>query len=117
MNLREDIRTRIEQNLDAMSRGSRKNPADFFGLTPLQKTRMLNTAPGQETRVIRADEFEKIKMFFGGALFVPDCDIMLPEKSDPADLKKDRLVKLWQCSLPERAGGAARFFQPEFAAA
>jgi len=110
MNLREDIRTRIRQNLDAMGRGSRKKLADFLGLTPLQVTRMLNTAPGQETRVIRADEYEKIKMFFGGALSALDCDIVLPEKSDLADLKKDRLIKLWQCSSPEQQEALLAFF-------
>lgn len=103
MNRQDDIRDWINRNLAVMGRGSKKKLADFLGLPPLQITRMLNTDSGKETRAIRADEFEKIKIFFGETSFILSRDITAA--------KRKKLIAILEHSSPEQQEALLAFLE------
>jgi len=111
MNLQDDIRARIRQNLDAMGRGSRKRLADFLGLTPLQVTRMLNNAPGKEIRVIRADEFEKIRIFFGEPATNFDKTVKPVKKHRLNPARRSRIMDIIEYSSPQQQQALLAFLE------
>lgn len=60
------MRTWISDKLAEKGHGARSRLAAHLGHTrPDAITRMLNQKPGKESRVIRAEEWERIKEFFG----------------------------------------------------
>lgn len=89
----DEIRFWIINKLVERGRGSRKALADFLCLDANQITRMLNTNPGKEVRVIRADEWEKIKHFLAPELPVEKID-------KPALLKRIRYIEIYDAAPP-----------------
>lgn len=65
MDLKDQIRIWIKDQLAAQGHGAKGRLAEFLGVRPDIITRMLNTDPDKETRVIRAEELVKISEFFG----------------------------------------------------
>jgi hypothetical protein len=65
MDLKDQIRIWIKEQLANQGHGAKGRLADFLGVRPDIITRMLNTDPDKETRVIRAEELVKISEFFG----------------------------------------------------
>lgn len=65
MDLKDQIRIWIKEQLAAQGHGAKGRLAEFLGVRPDIITRMLNTDPDKETRVIRAEELVKISEFFG----------------------------------------------------
>lgn len=65
MDIQEKIRQWISLKLSERGHGSRGELASHLGVRPDVVTRMLNSQPGKETRVIRAQELIKISEFFG----------------------------------------------------
>lgn len=60
------MRTWISEKLAEQGHGARSRLAAHLGhARPDAITRMLNLKPGKESRVIRAEEWERIKEFFG----------------------------------------------------
>lgn len=94
MNLQDKIKVWVKQQLAEMKHGSKKSLADFLDVTPTQLTKMLNTEPGKEHRVIRAEEFVKIAEFFGKT---PDG--LIPPLSN--DDGKKQLLSIYDRVSPE----------------
>ncbi|QNQ62215.1 XRE family transcriptional regulator [Brucella sp. 6810] len=65
MDIKDQIRLWIKAELAARGHGAKGQLADYLGVRPDIVTRMLNTDPDKETRVIRAEELVKISEFFG----------------------------------------------------
>lgn len=89
----DEIRLLIKSKLAERGRGSRKELADFLGLTPGKLTHMLNTKDDKEVRGIRADEWEKIKYFFNPKQPVEKID-------KPAVLKRIRYIEIYDAAPP-----------------
>ncbi|MBI0002111.1 hypothetical protein H3S83_09770 [Bartonella sp. W8122] len=65
MDIQNEIKLWVKDQLKPMPRGTMKKLADFLEITPTQLTRLLNTEAGKEPRSMQADEFLKIVDFFG----------------------------------------------------
>lgn len=65
MTINDEIIRWITDQLKARGRGSKRELSEHLGVRPDVITRMLNTDPNKETRVIRADELVRISEFFG----------------------------------------------------
>lgn len=65
IDLENEIKLWVKDQIDPMPRGTMKKLADFLKITPTQLTRLLNTEAGKEPRSMQADKFLKIVDFFG----------------------------------------------------
>ena len=65
MDIQNEIKSWVKDQLKPMPRGTMKKLADFLEITPTQLTRLLNLEAGKEPRSMRVEEFLKIVEFFG----------------------------------------------------
>ena len=79
MDIQNEIKLWVKDQIDPMPRGTMKKLADYLKITPTQLTRLLNLEAGKEPRSMQADEFLKITEFFGKwpdnltSPILPDC--------------------------------------------
>ena len=94
MDIQNDIKFWVKDQLKPMPRGTMKKLADFLKITPTQLTRLLNTEAGKEPRSMQADEFLKIVDFFG----------KWPDNLMPSifpDSRKQHLLAMFDSVSPE----------------
>jgi len=94
MDLKNDIKLWVKDQLVTMPRGTRKKLADYLKITPTQLTRLLNLEAGKEPRSMQADEFLKIVDFFG----------QWPDNLMPSifpDSRKQHLLAMFDSVSPE----------------
>lgn len=94
MDIQNDIKFWVKDQLKPMPRGTMKKLADFLKITPTQLTRLLNTEAGKEPRSMQADEFLKIVDFFG----------KWPDNLMPSifpDSRKQHLLAIFDSVSPE----------------
>jgi len=65
IDLENEIKLWVKDQIDPMPRGTMKKLSDFLKITPTQLTRLLNTEAGKEPHSMRVEEFVKIVKFFG----------------------------------------------------
>ncbi len=65
MTITEEIIAWINEQLEARGHGAKGQLAEYLNVRNDVITRMLNTDPEKESRVIRAEELVKISEFFG----------------------------------------------------
>ncbi|QHJ84455.1 MAG: hypothetical protein [Caudoviricetes sp.] len=94
MDIQNDIKFWVKDQIDPMPRGTKKKLADFLKITPTQLTRLLNLEAGKEPRSMQADEFLKIVEFFG----------KWPDNLMPSifpDSRKQHLLAMFDSVSPE----------------
>lgn len=102
MNIQNEIRSWISSQLENMGHGSKGKLAAHLGVRADAITRMLNTEPGKEARVIRADELVKIREFFNAA--PPGLEL----SSDEEDKE---FFSLYGDATPEERAAAKAFLK------
>ena len=94
MDIQNEIKLWVKDQIDPMPRGAKKKLADFLKITPTQLTRLLNLEAGKEPRSMQADEFLKIVEFFG----------QWPDNLMPSifpDSRKQHLLAMFDSVSPE----------------
>ena len=94
MDIQNDIKFWVKDQLKPMPRGTRKKLADFLKITPTQLTRLLNLDAGKEPRSMRVEEFVKIVEFFGQWPDNLTSPILL-------DCRKQHLLAMFDSVSPE----------------
>lgn len=94
MDLENEIKSWVKDQLVTMPRGAKKKLADYLKITPTQLTRLLNLEAGKEPRSMRVEEFVKIVEFFG----------QWPDNLMPSifpDSRKQHLLAMFDSVSPE----------------
>jgi len=99
MDIQNEIRRWIAGQLQKAGHGSKGRLALHLGVRADAITRMLNTGPGKETRVIRADELVKIQEFFGST----------PPRMNPTD--EQEFFTLYEAASPDEREAVKAFLK------
>lgn len=95
-----------------MGKGGQKKLADFLELSPLQISRMLNNpALKRQTRKIQADEFERIRIFFGESSSVFKQESTAEKKRKFSAGTLERLLDILECCTPEQQEALLTFIE------
>ena len=92
MDIQKELKNWIASELKDRGRGARGKLAEHLGVRPDAITRMLNTDPDKEARLIRADELVKISEFLGAAppgIGISDLDFLQKYNSATPETKNE----------------------------